>query len=216
VAGVAEQQGVKLVTHVRNKAEDGSAQLKIILGAVQAAHDTKETILGTLPKEKHAGKLAETFSAVLQETPGIHIADVSAGFAEVFAVKDPTEILNHKKAAMLASRVLNDFVVSKIESVIDEGRVMKHSKLAEQTEEVIVEPAKIQVKLKADNCDVAYPPIIQSGGKYDLKVSAGSDDHTLHHGVIVVALGTRYAFYCANLSRTFVINPTPTQVGHLC
>lgn len=27
-----------------------------------------------------------------------------------------------------------------------------------------------QVKLKAEMVDIAYPPIIQSGGKYDLKV----------------------------------------------
>ena len=31
-------------------------------------------------------------------------------------------------------------------------------------------PLQIQVKLKPENCDIAYPPLIQSGGKYDLKV----------------------------------------------
>lgn len=29
---------------------------------------------------------------------------------------------------------------------------------------------QVGVKLKPENCDIAYPPIIQSGGKYDLKV----------------------------------------------
>ncbi len=49
---------------------------------------------------------------------------------------------------------------------------MKHSKLSERTEEVIADPAgKLSVKLRQDNCDIAYPPIIQSGGDYDLKVS---------------------------------------------
>ena len=48
---------------------------------------------------------------------------------------------------------------------------MKHSKLSERTEEVIADPAgKLSVKLRQDNCDIAYPPIIQSGGDYDLKV----------------------------------------------
>lgn len=39
-----------------------------------------------------------------------------------------------------------------------------------------------------------------------------SDDSPLHDGVIVVSLGTRYSFYCANLSRTFLINPSKKQV----
>jgi Xaa-Pro aminopeptidase len=30
-------------------------------------------------------------------------------------------------------------------------------------------------------------------------------------GVIVVALGTRYQNYCANVSRTYIINPSKTQ-----
>ncbi len=72
---------------------------------------------------------------------------------------------------MLAARVVNDFVVAKLEGIIDEGKPTKHAKLAEATDKVITDPAKINVKLKPENCDVAYPPIIQSGGKYDLKVS---------------------------------------------
>jgi len=36
---------------------------------------------------------------------------------------------------------------------------------------------QIKVKLKSDNCDIAYPPVIQSGGKYDLKVRIS---HTLY------------------------------------
>lgn len=31
-------------------------------------------------------------------------------------------------------------------------------------EGVVSEPTKIGVKLKADNCDIAYPPVFQVGG----------------------------------------------------
>jgi nucleosome binding factor SPN SPT16 subunit len=34
------------------------------------------------------------------------------------------------------------------------------------------------------------------------QVTAGSDEEVLHPGVVLVSIGTRYAFYCANLSRT--------------
>jgi len=39
--------------------------------------------------------------------------------------------------------------------------------------------------------DVAYPPLFQSGGDYDLKLSAGSNDKPMHYGVIVCQAGAR-------------------------
>ena len=67
---------------------------------------------------------------------------------------------------------------------------------------------QVGVKLKSENVDIAYPPSFQSGGKYDLRVGVGVDDTPLHDGVIVVSLGTRYSSYCANIGRTYLINPT--------
>uniref|UniRef100_A0A7S0S408 FACT complex subunit n=1 Tax=Chlamydomonas leiostraca TaxID=1034604 RepID=A0A7S0S408_9CHLO len=210
LAGTAEGLGVKMVMHVKPKAEDGSTQFKELITTIQTAEDVKDPQVGTLPKDKHSGKFVEVYNTVIAES-GLATVDVASGFADLLAVKDPAEIMNHKKAAMLAARVVKDFVLAKIETIIDEGKSVKHSKLTEQTEQVILDPAKIGVKLKAENCDIAYPPIFQSGGKYDLKVSAVSDDAPLHDGVIVVSVGTRYSFYCANLSRTFLINPTKKQ-----
>eukprot|EP00967_Tisochrysis_lutea_P074123 scaffold99472_cov31-Tisochrysis_lutea.AAC.1 len=46
------------------------------------------------------------------------------------------------QAAMLGARVLKDFVVQKIESIIDEEKSVKHIKLSEQTEQVVLDPAK--------------------------------------------------------------------------
>jgi nucleosome binding factor SPN SPT16 subunit len=62
-----------------------------------------------------------------------------------------------------------------------------------------------QVKLKAGNVDIAYPPIIQSGGAYDLRVSAQSSDKPLSYDVIVCQLGARYQQYCANVARTYLV-----------
>lgn len=47
---------------------------------------------------------------------------------------------------------------------------------------------------------IRNPP--QSGGRFDLKLSASSDDSNLaQEGVITVAIGTRYSSYCANIAR---------------
>ncbi len=41
-----------------------------------------------------------------------------------------------------------------------------------------------------------------------MKLSAASDDSPLHAGVILVSLGTRYSSYCANVCRTYLIDPS--------
>jgi len=46
---------------------------------------------------------------------------------------------------MLGARVLKDFIVQKIESIIDEEKSVKHSKLSEQAEQVILDPSKVRL-----------------------------------------------------------------------
>lgn len=47
---------------------------------------------------------------------------------------------------------------------------------------------------QADSVDIAYPPLVQSGGDYDLRLAAGtSKDTHIHYGVIVCHLGARWA-----------------------
>ena len=96
-------------------------------------------------------------------------------------------------------------------AIIDEEKKVKHSKLSEEIEQVLVDPQKIQVKLTAANLDIAYAPIVQSGGVYDLKVSAASDDRRLEYDVILCSLGARYSMYCANIARTFLVDPVKQQ-----
>lgn len=204
--------GLTLVLHPKPKQEDGKAQMLELIQAIKAADEGEPTVIGSIVKDKHNGGLfelwIETLSSVSNE---INVVEVSSAIADVLASKDASEVLNVKKAAMLASKVVKDFVAPKIEEAIDDGKPVKHSKLSASTEEIIADPTKIQVKLKSENCDIAYPPVIQSGGKFDFKVGTPSDDSTLHNSVIVVSVGTRYSSYCANLSRSYVINPTPKQ-----
>ncbi|KAH0890425.1 hypothetical protein HID58_052854, partial [Brassica napus] len=89
-----------------------------------------------------------------------------------------------------------------------------HSSLMDVTEKAILEPTKANVKLKAENVDICYPPIFQSGGKFDLKPSAASDDELLTYdpaSIIICAVGARYNSYCSNVARTYLIDATPLQ-----
>ena len=53
--------------------------------------------------------------------------------------------------------------------IIDEEKKISHKKFADKVEAALTNPEKIQLKLKAEAVDIAYPPIIQSGGHYDFK-----------------------------------------------
>lgn len=55
---------------------------------------------------------------------------VASGFADLFSVKEDSEILNAKKAAFLASKVMQSWVVEKIEDIIDKNKKVKHAKLS--------------------------------------------------------------------------------------
>jgi nucleosome binding factor SPN SPT16 subunit len=62
-----------------------------------------------------------------------------------------------------------------------------------------------------EQVEMCYPPIVQSGGNFQLKFSAVSDDNKLHFGVIICSLGTRYRSYCSNVIRTMLVEPTQEQ-----
>eukprot|EP00798_Chlamydomonas_sp_ICE-L_P025578 gene25578-11229_t len=207
-ADCEKETGLKLVLLTKPKAEDGGAQMKELLESIRTVEG--EPVVGSLPRDKHEGKLFELWASNCSES-GLAFVDAAPGLADLLSCKDASETLNIKKAAMLGSKVMKEFVVGKVEQIVDDGKSVKHSKLAELTEEVITDPSKLGVKLKAENVDIAYPPIFQSGGKYDLRVSVPSDDSVLHDGVIVVSIGTRYSSYCANVGRTYLINPTKKQ-----
>jgi nucleosome binding factor SPN SPT16 subunit len=78
-----------------------------------------------------------------------------------------------------------------------------------QIEAIIFDPSKIGVKVSSELVEICFTPIIQSGGKYDIKVSAQSNADILSSDIIICSLGARYKNYCANVSRTFIVDAPP-------
>ncbi|KAJ4832790.1 FACT complex subunit spt16 [Turnera subulata] len=211
-----EALGVEVVMHVKTKSDDGSGLMDNIYHAVRAesnfnGHDTP--VIGHIARESPEGKLLEMWDEKLKSV-GCELSDVTNGFSDLFAIKDNTELTNVRKAAFLTSSVMRQFVVPKLEKVIDEEKKISHSSLMDDTEKAILEPSRIKVKLKAENVDICYPPIFQSGGEFDLKPSAASNDENLYYdstSVIICAIGSRYNSYCSNVARTFLIDANSTQ-----
>uniref|UniRef100_A0A0E0KP27 FACT complex subunit n=1 Tax=Oryza punctata TaxID=4537 RepID=A0A0E0KP27_ORYPU len=205
--------GADIVLHVKAKNDNGVGLMEDIVRAVCAQSKSDDPIVGHIAKEAPEGKLLEAWADKLSNS-SVQLTDITNGFSELFAMKDASEITCVKKAAYLTSSVMKNFVVPKLEKVIDEERKVTHSSLMDETEKAILDPLKVKVKLKAENVDICYPPVFQSGGKFDLKPGASSNDDYLYYdsaSVIICAIGARYGNYCSNMARTFLIDATPTQ-----
>ncbi|PIA25218.1 hypothetical protein AQUCO_12200003v1 [Aquilegia coerulea] len=208
--------GTEIVLHVKAKSDDGTALMDEMLGAIRAqskssGHDSP--VVGYLAKEAPEGNFLENWEKKLR-TFNFQLVDVTNGFSELFSVKDSIEITNVKKAAILTSSVMKYHVVPKLEKIIDEEIKVSHSTLMDGAEKSILEPARVKVKLRAENVDICYPPIFQSGGVFDLKPSASSNDEKLYYdstSIIICAIGSRYNSYCSNVARSFLIDANPIQ-----
>ncbi|KAI3902683.1 hypothetical protein MKW92_050924, partial [Papaver armeniacum] len=178
--------GAETVMHVKVKNDDGTALMEDILQSyfkyISKSSDNGSPIVGYIAKEAPEGNLLELWSGKLK-TSNLQLADVTIGFSELFA-----------KAAYLSSSVMKHFVVPKLEKIIDEEKKVTHSSLMEETEKAVLEPAKVKVKLKADNVDICYPPIFQSGGE---SLISG---RVLLASVIICVVGSRYNSYCSNVT----------------
>ncbi|XP_057792000.1 FACT complex subunit SPT16-like [Salvia miltiorrhiza] len=215
-ASAKETVKAEVVVWVKAKNENGSTQIDKVLRAIRSQpksddHDTP--VVGNIAREDPEGKLLELWSDKLKAS-GLTLNDISNGLSDLFAAKDKNEITCIKKAAYLTAYVMKNFVLPEVLKVIDEEKKVTHSELMEQTEKAISDPLKIGVKLKAENVDICYPPIFQSGGNFDLRPSATSTDDSLYYdspSVIICAVGCRYNSYCSNVARTYLIDTDTVQ-----
>jgi nucleosome binding factor SPN SPT16 subunit len=99
--------------------------------------------------------------------------------------------------------------VPKLESVVDAGKATDHATLSEQVAHLFENPEKISSKLNPDVVDSCYPPVVQSGGEYDLSWAPQSSSGDIHDGVIILGLAARYKSYCSMVARTYLIDPAP-------
>jgi nucleosome binding factor SPN SPT16 subunit len=79
--------GVDIHIHVKERKQDGSAQMNAVLEAAKASSKGKAPAIGVLAREATEGPLMEKWAECLQGS-GAATVDVSNGFSEIFAVKD--------------------------------------------------------------------------------------------------------------------------------
>lgn len=198
------EEGLNLVVHVKESNE----KLPDMLRDISSSLSGKPRI-GYLEKDfkRETGKTATATANHFRV--GFELVDVSKGWAQILSVKDADGISSTKLAGALTSQVLKKFLQQQIEEIVDEDKKMKHLELADKTEEMFTKPELVKFEGKASLCESCFTPIIMSGGSYqDLKPAAQSEDTPLSFDTIVCQLGGRYKGFCANIARTYFINPT--------
>ncbi|KAL1410609.1 FACT complex subunit spt16 [Vanrija albida] len=212
------QNGIEIDIRVRAPKDESTAS--VIPDLVLELGDSK---VGNLPKDKATGKLADEWNkAIATSKAGIEFVDVAVAVSAILADKDNEEIKATVTAARLTSTCMQHYFKSKMEALIDRETKITHENFSQLVEEKIgndVKGADMKLwnknpqlgEVDFTNTDWVYSPIIQSGGDYDLKVSAYSNENNLKPGVILSSLGIRYKSYCASMARTFMINPSPKQ-----
>lgn len=113
---------------------------------------------------------------------------------------------------------MSEFFVEEMSKVLDEEKQVTHKALADTIDQKVDDAKFFQTlksKLPSDfdssQLDWIYGPVVQSGGNYDLKLTAQSDNNNLHAGTIIAGLGLRYKSYCSMVVRTYLVDPNDSQ-----
>ncbi|KAI0807182.1 FACT complex subunit SPT16 [Fomes fomentarius] len=187
--------------------------------------------VATLTKESHVGKLIDDWTKSVSEADKKPtLVDMSLAIASFLAVKDEEELRCIRTAANLTSTLLAHYIAPKLETILDREAKISHETFAAQIEARIGygegEKAKgpdMKVWSKGrglndvdwGSTEFCYPPIIQSQSTtsgYDISLTAEStQDDISHKGVLLVSVGMRYKSYCANLGRSFIVDPSKDQ-----
>ncbi|KAI7889566.1 FACT complex subunit-domain-containing protein [Mucor mucedo] len=171
--------------------------------------------VGVFVKDKTTGKNVEEWKkACTKYNKNFEEVDVSVAISTCLAEKDEEEARYVRTAAKVSSNMMQYFFIPEMSTYIDEEKPITNEKLSDLTDMALEDP-KMAKRIRMppeveekDEIDWCYTPIVQSGGKFDLRSSATSNNDRLFPGAIICSLGVRYKYYCSNLSRTFLIDPT--------
>lgn len=202
--GSENANGVPPITLlIREKNESNKGNFDKMVEAIKGSKEGKT--IGVFSKDKFPGDFMKSWNDALNKE-GLEKVDISAAVAYTIAVKEDGELGFMKKAASITSEVFNKFFKERVMEIVDADEKVRHSKLAESVEKAI-EEKKYLAGADPSTVEMCYPPIIQSGGNYNLKFSVVSDKNHMHFGAITCAMGIRYKSYCSNLVRTLMVDP---------
>jgi len=199
---------------VRNKEDSNEANHARLLQEVQNCNkeEGQKVKIGIYKKEwdkNTDGKnpLVSGWQKVIQSSDSLENVDITGGMGLAMSLKDEMEQEFIKKSSVLSNKVLKHGFIPRLEDIIDKEQKVTHDMLSSEMDGILEDPSKINLKVPQEHVQSAYYPIVQSGGEYDLRVSARPTDQPLSYDIITVSLGARYQLYCSNIARTFLVDP---------
>lgn len=180
--------------------------------------------IGLPQKDSYQGKFMNEWNPLWEEAIKSHdfkIVDISIGLSNIWEIKDETEQALIAVASRGSDKFMN-LMSDEMVRAVDEELKITNSKLSDKIEAKIddmkflkkISPELATLcppghKFNIDLVDWSYSPILQSGKKFDLRISARSNDDQLYGtGCILASCGIRYNNYCSNVTRTFLIDPS--------
>ncbi|KAJ5686215.1 hypothetical protein N7536_008834 [Penicillium majusculum] len=174
--------------------------------------------VGTLPKNTASGPFADEWKRVFAElSKEVEEVDVAPALSAAFAVKDSDELVSIRNASRACSGLMSEYFVDEMSRLLDEEKKMTHKALAAKVDAKIDDGkffnklARLPSEFDSQQIDWAYGPVIQSGGAYDLKLTATPDSKNLEPGIILSSFGIRYKTYSSLIGRTYLVDPTKSQ-----
>lgn len=122
-----------------------------------------------------------------------------------------------RNASRACSGLMSEYFVDEMSQLLDEERQITHRALSAKIDAKIDDSKffnklpKLPSEFDAQQIDWAYGPVVQSGGKYDLKLTATPDSSNLRPGIIIASFGIRYKTYSSSIARTYLVDPSKSQ-----
>ena len=200
----------------RNKADGNAENFATLFQAVTASENGATHKMGLLMKErawnKESGGMLGAWEQYLDNESSIELVDVTAGVSFAMSVKDEIELDLIKKSSVLSNKVMKHGCIPRMEEIIDSELKVSHEQLSTEFDAMIEDPSTINLKVPKEDVQSCYFPVVQSGGEYDIRLSAQSTSEPLKYDVVTISLGARYRLYCSNIARTFLVDP-PKRVA---
>jgi nucleosome binding factor SPN SPT16 subunit len=198
----------------RDKTDQDAANFAKLVSDIQGS--SSGSVLGVLSAEPGEGEFAAGWQAAVKDA-GIATTSIEQGIILSTTVKDTSAAENIRKAASLTVAITRKVFNAAFRKAIESDKVTIHDKLAEAIDQapMTTKPEDLSAslaKLQQDYCDTGLHAVVQSGGKYNIKITTASPDSAkLAPDTILFSYGARYRSYNSIIARTYLINPTKSQ-----
>ncbi|KAI4255761.1 MAG: hypothetical protein LQ352_002412 [Teloschistes flavicans] len=208
-------KGGKIPIEILSRTKDAEQNAKHFESCLDLIKKSGKKV-GVLAKDAPSGPFIEEWKKAFGDAAkDVEEVDVTPALSiAALAAKDEAELRNMRDSARASAGIMTEFFVEEMSEVLDEEKKVTHKQLSDKIDRKLDEPKffqNLKSKLSADfdtqQLDFIYGPVVQSGGTYDLKISAQPDENNLHAGTIIAGLGLRYKSYCSMVTRTYLVDP---------